>query len=227
SPGARRLSWEVRRGMGMGSKEQVVCFMLICCAKGLQDAGYMFDMYYTSVLQRVIRNLWSILDVIDQMWLPVTRTWRLNKWHYGGLTALNKSEMIWPRSYNIPPPAMDLIPGQSHLPSLINSVMSSAKLYIEVLNCIQYKCLTVFRHPEVQFLNQAGQQYSRALLRTTQPSLGRWGKAEWVGCGVEVKQDTKVPDWLSEVECATMDGDAVSARGVESLMGANREPQSC
>lgn len=58
-----------------------------------------------------------VLDGIDQMWLPVHRTWRLNERHYGGLTGLNKAETaekhgeaqvkIWRRSYDTPPPPME------------------------------------------------------------------------------------------------------------------------
>lgn len=83
----------------------------------LADAGYEFDICYTSVLKRAIRTLWFVLDSIDQMWLPVHRTWRLNERHYGGLTGLNKAETaakhgeaqvkIWRRSFDIPPPSMD------------------------------------------------------------------------------------------------------------------------
>uniref|UniRef100_A0A8C1Y0D4 Phosphoglycerate mutase n=2 Tax=Cyprinus carpio TaxID=7962 RepID=A0A8C1Y0D4_CYPCA len=85
--------------------------------QALRDAGYEFDICYTSVLKRAIRTLWLVLDSIDQMWLPVHRTWRLNERHYGGLTGLNKAETaakhgeaqvkIWRRSYDIPPPPMD------------------------------------------------------------------------------------------------------------------------
>lgn len=81
------------------------------------DAGYEFDICYTSVLKRAIRTLWFVLESIDQMWLPVHRTWRLNERHYGGLTGLNKAETaakhgeaqvkIWRRSFDIPPPTMD------------------------------------------------------------------------------------------------------------------------
>jgi 2,3-bisphosphoglycerate-dependent phosphoglycerate mutase len=51
---------------------------------------------------------------MDRLWLPVAKDWRLNERHYGGLTGLNKQEMIdkvgaeqvkiWRRSYDIPPP---------------------------------------------------------------------------------------------------------------------------
>uniref|UniRef100_A0A452IEM2 phosphoglycerate mutase (2,3-diphosphoglycerate-dependent) n=1 Tax=Gopherus agassizii TaxID=38772 RepID=A0A452IEM2_9SAUR len=81
------------------------------------DAGYEFDICFTSVQKRAIRTLWIVLDAIDQMWLPVVRTWRLNERHYGGLTGLNKAETaakhgeaqvkIWRRSYDIPPPPME------------------------------------------------------------------------------------------------------------------------
>ena len=57
------------------------------------------------------------LHEMDQLWLPVTKDWHLNERHYGGLTGLNKQEMIdkvgaeqvkiWRRSYDIPPPPLD------------------------------------------------------------------------------------------------------------------------
>lgn len=83
----------------------------------LKEAGFEFDMAFTSVLKRAIRTLWHILDVMDQMWIPVTRNWRLNERHYGALQGLNKAEtaqkygdeqvLVWRRSYDIPPPAME------------------------------------------------------------------------------------------------------------------------
>ena len=83
----------------------------------LPDAGYEFDVCYTSVLKRAVRTLWLVLEGIDQMWLPVHRTWRLNERHYGGLTGLNKAETaakhgeaqvkVWRRSFDTPPPPMD------------------------------------------------------------------------------------------------------------------------
>lgn len=86
-------------------------------ANAIKDAKMEFDICYTSVLKRAIRTLWTILDVTDQMWLPVVRTWHLNERHYGGLTGLNKAETaakhgeeqvkIWRRSFDTPPPPMD------------------------------------------------------------------------------------------------------------------------
>lgn len=83
----------------------------------LREAGFVFDVAYTSVLKRAIRTLWGVLDQMDQMWLPVNKSWRLNERHYGALQGLNKSEtsqkygeeqvLAWRRSYDTPPPALD------------------------------------------------------------------------------------------------------------------------
>jgi len=85
-------------------------------ARLLKEGGYAFDVAYTSVLKRAIRTLWITLDGLDQMWLPVIKTWRLNERHYGALQGLNKAETtaehgeaqvkIWRRSYDIPPPPL-------------------------------------------------------------------------------------------------------------------------
>ncbi len=82
----------------------------------LKKEGYTFDIAYTSVLKRAIRTLWTILDELDLMWIPVVRSWRLNERHYGDLQGLNKSEtaakfgedqvLVWRRSYDIPPPPL-------------------------------------------------------------------------------------------------------------------------
>jgi 2,3-bisphosphoglycerate-dependent phosphoglycerate mutase len=83
----------------------------------LKQEGYTFDIAYTSVLKRAIRTLWTILDEMDLMWIPVHRNWRLNERYYGALQGLNKSETaakfgeeqvkIWRRSYDIPPPPLE------------------------------------------------------------------------------------------------------------------------
>jgi 2,3-bisphosphoglycerate-dependent phosphoglycerate mutase len=82
----------------------------------LKAEGYTFDVAYTSVLKRAIRTLWTVLDEMELMWIPVHRSWRLNERHYGALQGLNKAETaakfgeeqvkIWRRSYDIPPPAL-------------------------------------------------------------------------------------------------------------------------
>ncbi len=83
----------------------------------LKEEGYEFDLAYTSVLKRAIRTLWLVLDVMDQMWIPVIRSWRLNERHYGALQGLNKAQtaekygedqvLVWRRSYDTPPPPLE------------------------------------------------------------------------------------------------------------------------
>jgi 2,3-bisphosphoglycerate-dependent phosphoglycerate mutase len=82
----------------------------------LREAGFEFDIAYTSVLKRAIWTLWHCLDSMDRSWLPIVNDWRLNERHYGALQGLNKAEtakqygdeqvLIWRRSYDTPPPAL-------------------------------------------------------------------------------------------------------------------------
>ena len=82
----------------------------------LKDAGYEFDIAYTSVLKRAIWTLWHCLDRMERTWLPIRHDWRLNERHYGALQGLNKADMarqygdeqvlLWRRSYDTPPPAL-------------------------------------------------------------------------------------------------------------------------
>ena len=90
----------------------------LSAARVLLEAGYDFNIAYTSVLKRAIRTLWIMLDEMDRMWIPVVRDWRLNERHYGALQGLNKGETaakygeeqvhIWRRSYDILPPELAL-----------------------------------------------------------------------------------------------------------------------
>ena len=82
----------------------------------LMEAGYDFDVCYTSYLKRAIHTLDHILDEMDRAWLPVHKSWKLNERHYGALQGLNKSETaekygeeqvkIWRRSFDVLPPAL-------------------------------------------------------------------------------------------------------------------------
>jgi 2,3-bisphosphoglycerate-dependent phosphoglycerate mutase len=86
--------------------------------KLLRDGGYVFDVAYTSVLRRAIQTLWLVLQEMNLEWIPVTNAWQLNERHYGSLQGLNKAEMaekfgeaqvkIWRRSYDVPPPPLEL-----------------------------------------------------------------------------------------------------------------------
>lgn len=90
----------------------------LLAGKKLKEAGYDFDVAYTSVLKRAIRTLWHVQDSMDLMWLPVVHSWRLNERHYGALTGLNKAETaekygseqvhIWRRSFDVRPPLLEV-----------------------------------------------------------------------------------------------------------------------
>ena len=83
----------------------------------LKNHGFDFDLGYTSMLRRAIHTLWHALDSMERSWLPVAHHWRLNERHYGALEGLNKADtaekygeeqvMIWRRSYDIPPMALE------------------------------------------------------------------------------------------------------------------------
>jgi 2,3-bisphosphoglycerate-dependent phosphoglycerate mutase len=90
----------------------------LAAGEALKQAGYEFDIAYTSVLRRAIRTLWHVQDAMDLMWLPTVHSWRLNERHYGALTGLNKAETasqygaeqvhIWRRSFAVRPPLLAL-----------------------------------------------------------------------------------------------------------------------
>lgn len=83
----------------------------------LKEAGFNFDVAYTSVLRRAIKTLWHVQEAMDLMWIPTVHSWRLNERHYGALAGLNKAETaakygdeqvhIWRRSYDVRPPELD------------------------------------------------------------------------------------------------------------------------
>ena len=83
----------------------------------LAEHDYKFDFAFVSLLKRALQTLWYSLDVMDQLWIPWEKSWRLNERHYGGLQGLNKKEMAekygdeqvhqWRRSYSIKPPQLE------------------------------------------------------------------------------------------------------------------------
>jgi 2,3-bisphosphoglycerate-dependent phosphoglycerate mutase len=85
--------------------------------QAMREAGFSFDLAYTSVLTRAIRTLWLAMDEMDMMWLPIKNDWRLNERHYGALQGLDKAEtaakfgdeqvLVWRRSYDTPPPSLE------------------------------------------------------------------------------------------------------------------------
>jgi len=83
----------------------------------LAEAQIAFDVAFTSVLKRAVKTLWTVLEEMDRMWIPVHHSWRLNERHYGALQGLNKAETaakfgdaqvkIWRRAYDTPPPPLE------------------------------------------------------------------------------------------------------------------------
>ena len=94
------------------------CAEAIEAGRVLKSLGYVFDLGYTSLLKRAIKTYNVVTEELDQMWIPVVRSWRLNERHYGALQGLNKAETaakygeaqvkIWRRSYDVPPPPLPL-----------------------------------------------------------------------------------------------------------------------
>lgn len=111
----------------------------------LKNAGYSFDIAFTSVLKRAIRTLWLTLDGMDLMWIPVVRSWRLNERHYGALQGLNKAEtaakfgerqvLIWRRSYDIQPPVLD--PTDERYPGHDPRYKSLTKEQLPLTECLK------------------------------------------------------------------------------------------
>jgi 2,3-bisphosphoglycerate-dependent phosphoglycerate mutase len=90
----------------------------VSAGRRLEQDGYIFDTAFTSVLKRALQTLWIALQEMNLEWIPVTNAWQLNERHYGALQGLNKAETaekfgeaqvkIWRRSYDVPPPALDI-----------------------------------------------------------------------------------------------------------------------
>ncbi len=84
----------------------------------LTEAGVLPDVVHTSLLRRAITTANLSLDAADRHWIPVKRSWRLNERHYGALQGKNKKQtleefgeeqfMLWRRSYDVPPPEIEL-----------------------------------------------------------------------------------------------------------------------
>ena len=83
----------------------------------LKEAGFSFDVCYTSYLKRAIHTANHILEELNKEWIPVIKNWHLNERHYGALQGLNKAETaekygqqqvtLWRRSYDVQPPALE------------------------------------------------------------------------------------------------------------------------
>ena len=88
----------------------------VAAGRLLKKEGYRFDVAFTSVLKRANKTLNVVLEEMDQLWIPVQHSWRLNERHYGALQGLDKAETaakygeaqvkIWRRAYDTPPPPL-------------------------------------------------------------------------------------------------------------------------
>ncbi|WP_242337009.1 2,3-diphosphoglycerate-dependent phosphoglycerate mutase [Limosilactobacillus urinaemulieris] len=82
----------------------------------LARMGIQFDDAHTSYMSRAIKTMNIILERIDQLYIPVYKTWRLNERHYGALSGLNKAKVKeevgaeqlhrWRRGYSEVPPKL-------------------------------------------------------------------------------------------------------------------------
>jgi 2,3-bisphosphoglycerate-dependent phosphoglycerate mutase len=83
----------------------------------LAESGLLPDVLHTSLLSRAIQTADIALDAADRLWIPVTRSWRLNERHYGALQGKDKAQtleefgteqfQLWRRSFDVPPPLLD------------------------------------------------------------------------------------------------------------------------
>jgi len=119
----------LRHGQSLWNKENKFTGWtdVILTPEGLQEAkkaaillrenNFEFDYCFTSYLSRAIDTLNIVLKGLNQEYLPVEKSWRLNEKHYGVLQGLNKAEtaekyglkqvQVWRRSYDIAPAALD------------------------------------------------------------------------------------------------------------------------
>ncbi len=113
--------------------------------RALREAGFDFDVCYTSLLKRAIHTLGHVLDEMDRNWLPVTKAWELNERHYGDLQGKNKAEVlqqfgeeqftIWRRSYDVRPPA--LTPGDERDPHVLEMFRDVPSDSLPLTECLE------------------------------------------------------------------------------------------
>jgi len=160
--------------------------------QSLRKEGYGFDMVFTSVLKRAIRTTWIILDELDQMWLSVTNSWRLNERHYGALQGLNKAEMaakygeaqvlIWRRSYDVRPPPLEK--SDSRYPGLDP----------------RYRNLTESDIPVCESLKDTMSRFLPYWHEVLAPAIGSWKRVLISAHGNSLRALIKYLDNVSETE---------------------------
>lgn len=83
----------------------------------LKRLGIQFSDAHTSYMERAIMTTNLVLDEIDQLYIPIHKTWRLNERHYGALSGRNKAEVKkevgadqlhrWRRGFTDLPPQLE------------------------------------------------------------------------------------------------------------------------
>ena len=83
----------------------------------LKEAGFTFDVAYTSLLRRAIKTAWFALDEMDLHWIPIIKSWRLNERHFGRIEGMKRSELAkkypvrsattWRRRNDVSPPKLN------------------------------------------------------------------------------------------------------------------------
>uniref|UniRef100_A0A1A9Z152 phosphoglycerate mutase (2,3-diphosphoglycerate-dependent) n=1 Tax=Glossina pallidipes TaxID=7398 RepID=A0A1A9Z152_GLOPL len=137
--------------------------------KVLKSCGYLFDFAYTSLLKRAIHSLWILLQEMDQSWIPIEKSWRLNERHYGALQGFSKNEIKekygneqlkkWRRGFLSIPPKLNIndtrFPGNDprylHL-KLTNRLPTTESLKSTIDRIIPYWKKTIF--PQLQNENK-------------------------------------------------------------------------
>lgn len=85
--------------------------------QAIKRTGLQFEHVHTSMLKRAIMTANIVMTEIDQLYLPITKSWRLNERHYGALRGQKKATVkaqvgdkqfkLWRRSYHVVPPLLD------------------------------------------------------------------------------------------------------------------------
>ena len=130
--------------------------------RALAEAGFDFDLCYTSYLKRAIHTLQIVLDNMDRNWLPVIKSWRLNERHYGALQGLNKAETaakygedqvkIWRRSFDVRPPALE--PGDDRDAHIWPAYRNVEPEYVPMHECLKDNIARTWPYFEEEILPQ-------------------------------------------------------------------------
>ena len=101
-----------------GAEFQLSAPYAVCLVAGVGFWRYLGIGVCASLVQLMMgtHTLWNVLDELDQAWLPVEKSWKLNERHYGALQGLNKAETAekygdeqvkqWRRGFAVTPPEL-------------------------------------------------------------------------------------------------------------------------